>query len=161
MTIRHRSFYGEYRNVSYWGLHKVEACILGVTPLILSQSVRYLLCYLYRSFHFYRGSMPTPAQKNTAALIAMVLVLIPAVIVAWLSIAVLGDSPLGDRWPGNFTLAVAKSGGVGLTALKVLPMLVAFGLSYIIPKSGADWRFFLTVVASFLGLIACIYLFFS
>lgn len=100
-------------------------------------------------------------QREAAALVAMVLVILPTLVLLWLAIAVLGDAPLGDRQPGELALGVAASGGAASTALKALPMLIAAGLSFVIPKSGADWRFIVTVVALLIGLVCAVYLYFS
>lgn len=102
-----------------------------------------------------------PQRKAAAVYVAMVLVALPTLILIWFTIATLGDAPLGDRFPGKFLLAVGKGGGLAMDALKSLPLLITFSLSFLIPKGKVDWRFVATVVAALVGLLCAVYLYFA
>lgn len=103
----------------------------------------------------------TEYQRKAAALVAMLLVAIPALLLVWMVLATMGTGSLGDRFPGNFLLAVAADSGLGITTLKLLPLIISTGLSFVVPKDKGDWRFLVTIGIVLLGTLASIYLYFA
>lgn len=103
----------------------------------------------------------TKGQKQAAAVVALILLAIPCVVIAWLAITSLTDGPLGNRFPGSFALAVAADDGASEMAFQYAPMIVAVGLSLLIPKDKVDIPFLATIGLLVIGIVAAGYLYFT
>lgn len=95
--------------------------------------------------------MPINAtQKQAAAVIALLLVAIVTSFLVTLVAVIFGNGSLGDHGPGLFFLLICADSSAA-KALSSLPLLVAFGLGFIIPADTADWRFYATIVMALIG----------
>ena len=91
-----------------------------------------------------------PTQKQAAAVIALILVAIVTAFFAALVFALFSKGPLGDHWPGLFFLLICADSSAA-KVLSSLPLLVAFGLGFIVPTGTADWRFYATICMGLIG----------